>query len=517
MVIQNPNLNVNNPNLNLNTVNNSINHPLYIGNSDQPGVVLTNNPFNGSNFLGWSCTVKMALVQQVEKQKRVTNHVADPVAFFANMNQNKFVKRDTREQCFEKIGRPDWYKEKKNKKGGKLAAKMVFGLKTPFDMGYENELQEEQSNLGLDQKLVVVVCQEVMKMMNGKSYASTSGATPGYGVAHGFMHHAVISFYVRTYALSSQSNIVRINEWIIDTGASDNMCPRITLFKTTHLLKNPITCNLPDGTTKIVTIARQIQLTPTLLLKDVLYVPEFKFTWKTPLEILHGTPPSYEALKTIGCLCYTASLGPNRDKFDPKGIRCVFIGYPPGQQGYKLYNLSSHEVIHSRNVVFQESVFPFKELVTTFVPSSVKPVCYLDLSTDEKVDVPEAPTINPLLDLTTEPIHTHEDNVKPLPNTNQPSNSPQNIPTRRSARSTTTPKWLKDFVGPKSFANTFHQQPLYPLFTHDDFKDVPHNHIAFLANVFDYVEPVSYSSACTHKGWVAAMEKELTALEQNKT
>ncbi|GKB44838.1 hypothetical protein Tco_0889780 [Tanacetum coccineum] len=305
MVIQNSNSNVTNPNLNLNTANNSINDPLYIGNYDNPGMVLTNTSFNGSNFLGWSRTVKMALgaklklgfingtcarpvdegenlqsygseeeiaerygqsngpliyqlqrelnnvsqgslsvaayfnklkkcwdelhnlngvpvcacgkmqectcnlvdnfleiegrsklvqflmklnddyesvrnqilsidplpnvnkdyyiVQQVEKQKQVTNHVANPMAFFANMNQNKFVKRDNKgkgelkqdvrgfrhctgcgqdghsvEQYFEKIGYPDWYKGKKNKKRGKLAANVVFGPETPFDMDYEN-------------------------------------------------------------------------------------------------------------------------------------------------------------------------------------------------------------------------------------------------------------------------------------------------------------------------------------------------------------------------------------------
>ncbi|GKC22336.1 integrase [Tanacetum coccineum] len=175
-------------------------------------------------------------------------------------------------------------------------------------------------------------------------------------------------------------------------------------------------------------------------------MPMKQLSWKTPFEVLHGTPPSYEALKTIGCLCYVVSLGPNKDKFDPKGIICVLIGYPPGQKGYKLYNVSTHELIHSRDVIFQKSVFPFKEPVITFAPSIVKPVCYPDLSTDEEVDVHEAPNTNPLPDQTTELIHTHEDNAEPLPNTNQPSNSSQNIPTRRSARSTTAPKWLKDFI-----------------------------------------------------------------------
>ncbi|GJX85698.1 hypothetical protein Tco_0336472 [Tanacetum coccineum] len=118
-------------------------------------------------------------------------------------------------QFFEKICYHVCYKGKKNKKGGKLAANVVFGLKTPFDMGYENELQGEQSNPGLNHKLV-------MKMFNGKNHVTNNG------VALGFMHHACMSLHARTFALSSQSNIVRINKWIIDTSASDKYVPDLS-------------------------------------------------------------------------------------------------------------------------------------------------------------------------------------------------------------------------------------------------------------------------------------------------
>nr|GEU89786.1 uncharacterized mitochondrial protein AtMg00810-like [Tanacetum cinerariifolium] len=40
---------------------NSINDPLSISNSDHPGMVLTQTPFNGGNFLGWSKNIKMTL------------------------------------------------------------------------------------------------------------------------------------------------------------------------------------------------------------------------------------------------------------------------------------------------------------------------------------------------------------------------------------------------------------------------------------------------------------------------
>ena len=39
----------------------SIKDPLHLASFDHPVMVLTNTPFNGGNFLGWSRNVKMAL------------------------------------------------------------------------------------------------------------------------------------------------------------------------------------------------------------------------------------------------------------------------------------------------------------------------------------------------------------------------------------------------------------------------------------------------------------------------
>lgn len=38
---------------------------------------------------------------------------------------------------------------------------------------------------------------------------------------------------------------------------------------------------------------------------------------------------------------------------------CVFIGYPTGIKGYKLYDIQTKQVFVSRDVVFHKEVFPF--------------------------------------------------------------------------------------------------------------------------------------------------------------
>jgi hypothetical protein len=88
----------------------------------------------------------------------------------------------------------------------------------------------------------------------------------------------------------------------------------------------------------------------------------------TPHQALFGTPPRYDHLRVFWCACYpnTAATAPH--KLAPRSTLCVFLGYSPDHKGYRCFDLSSHQVLISRHVVFDESVFPYSS--TTTPPSS---------------------------------------------------------------------------------------------------------------------------------------------------
>ena len=79
---------------------------------------------------------------------------------------------------------------------------------------------------------------------------------------------------------------------------------------------------------------------------------------KSPYEVLFNTPPAYDTLCIFGCLCYAHNIKFKRDKFMSRSRKCLFVGYPQGKKGWKLYDFETGEYFVSRDVKFYEIDFP---------------------------------------------------------------------------------------------------------------------------------------------------------------
>jgi hypothetical protein len=82
----------------------------------------------------------------------------------------------------------------------------------------------------------------------------------------------------------------------------------------------------------------------------------------TPLERLFDQKPDYSFLRVFSC-AYWPHLRPyNSRKLQFRSKQCVFFGYSSMHKGYKCLEVSTGRVYISRDVTFDEEVFPFFKL-----------------------------------------------------------------------------------------------------------------------------------------------------------
>lgn len=82
----------------------------------------------------------------------------------------------------------------------------------------------------------------------------------------------------------------------------------------------------------------------------------------TPHERLLSKKPDYSFLRTFGCACWPNLRPYNTKKLQFRSKQCVFLGYNNSRKGFKCLDPSEGRVYISRDIVFDESVFPFSAL-----------------------------------------------------------------------------------------------------------------------------------------------------------
>ena len=74
----------------------------------------------------------------------------------------------------------------------------------------------------------------------------------------------------------------------------------------------------------------------------------------TPYECLFNEKPDVSNLRIFGCMAYVHIPECQQKKLDAKSRKLIFMEYPEGMKGYKLYNPESSSFIRSRDVIFSE-------------------------------------------------------------------------------------------------------------------------------------------------------------------
>ncbi|KAF7139465.1 hypothetical protein RHSIM_Rhsim07G0258800 [Rhododendron simsii] len=133
---------------------------------------------------------------------------------------------------------------------------------------------------------------------------------------------------------------------------------------------------------------------------------------------------------------FAAYLPRSRDKFSPRARQCIFVGYPMGQMGYRVYDLITHEFFTSRDVIFHEQIFPyrgtnFSEASQTVLPLPIADNCP-SYASESTTNEPENPDLNepPHIQSLDPPTSTHvplDSVAQPLPRSTRSHRPPAHL------------------------------------------------------------------------------------------
>ena len=123
----------------------------------------------------------------------------------------------------------------------------------------------------------------------------------------------------------------------------------------------------------------------------------------TPYEAWSGIKPDVSILRIFGCSAYPHVPKIERKKLDIKTRKCVLLSYGTNQKGYHLFDVKRKKIVHSRDVVFDETSLPDIEKETI--------IKYVELEVSEEPIVESTTTYGETEEMTVNDQQTRE----PLP------------------------------------------------------------------------------------------------------
>jgi histone deacetylase 1/2 len=92
------------------------------------------------------------------------------------------------------------------------------------------------------------------------------------------------------------------------------------------------------------------------------WTPSKVLGFDTPMHKLFSKQLDYSSLRVFGCACWPHLRPYNAHKLQFRSKRCVFLGYSNMHKGFKCLDISQGRIYVSRDVVFDETLFPFASL-----------------------------------------------------------------------------------------------------------------------------------------------------------
>lgn len=77
----------------------------------------------------------------------------------------------------------------------------------------------------------------------------------------------------------------------------------------------------------------------------------------TLFKKLTGRAPSVAHFRTFGCRSFVLNTSPDKKKWAPRAVECVFMGYDSTSCGFRNYHPSSRRIIVLKDVQFDETSF----------------------------------------------------------------------------------------------------------------------------------------------------------------
>lgn len=267
----------------------------------------------------------------------------------------------------------------------------------------------------------------------------------------------------------------------------------------------------------VMTAAHLINRTPSPLLKN-----------KSPFEVLHGEPPSISHIRVLGCLAYAHNKNTKGDKFASRSRKCVLIGYPSGTKGWKLFDLEQEIVFVSRDVTFQEDVFPYSVQNSEPAPQ-ISPIAVPSSDNEDTLAVDENEPTAPLAITEPENTESETENAAPEPETEHTETETAQENMGRGHRTKTPSSRYRDFVIHSATAiplispslpSSTPLPSLGSLFPMSDFLSyhrISTKHCSYLIALATNIEPKHFREAMKYKVWRESMRLEIEALERQHT